>query len=234
MQRGLGDRRRPPKFESLVDLYKLPTADPLPQIWDLHGWFDEFRGECASIGAGAIPRTARPALQTTLDQLRTHAEKSKGYDRSVETLTTFFEGLPRVRRALANVPTYMVFDDHDVTDDWNIGRAWRDQVQTTKLGRRIISNALVAYALFQDGGNDPLRYRRPPFDALLRHAALLFPATGGTMPTGSVLELESLFGLLQADPEDSETLTAWLAEEVCPDRRRRRGELVIWAGILEA
>ena len=127
----------------------------------------------------------------------------------METLTTFFDGLAKVRRALANVPTYMVFDDHDVTDDWNIGRAWRDQVHTTRLGRRIITNALLAYALFQDWGNDPLRYRRDPFAGLLRHVALLFPDTGDTMPAGSTSALEGLFGLNQPDPETPPPQLKW-------------------------
>ena len=83
----------------------------------------------------------------------------------INTLTTFFDSLPRVRRALANVPTYMVFDDHDVTDDWNISRAWRDQVYTSPLGRRIVTGALAAYALFQDWGNDPLRLPPEPAQA---------------------------------------------------------------------
>jgi hypothetical protein len=178
-----------PAMANLDELYALP--DKLPQLWDLHACF----------GAGVIPRTARPALLQALKDERCRAEKSGDHDRSVETLGAFIMGLPKVRRALANVATYMVFDDHDVTDDWNIGRAWRDQVQTTLLGRRIITNALVAYALFQDWGNDPLRYRKDPFDALLRHAGLLFPATGDTMPAGSVAALQTLFGLNQPDPE---------------------------------
>ena len=30
---------------------------------------------------------------------------------------------PKVARALANIPTYMMFDDHEVTDDWNTREA---------------------------------------------------------------------------------------------------------------
>jgi hypothetical protein len=63
--------------------------------------------------------------------------------------------LGQVRRVLANTPTYMIFDDHDVTDDWNLTRKWRDEVQRSPLGRRIIANALLAYWTFQGWGNDP-------------------------------------------------------------------------------
>ena len=66
-----------------------------------------------------------------------------------------------MRRALANVPTYMIFDDHDVTDDWNLNPLWRDRVLTHRARRRrSIRNALASYALFQDWGNDPAKYEK--------------------------------------------------------------------------
>ena len=56
---------------------------------------------------------------------------------------------------LANVPTYMIFDDHDVTDDWNITREWRERVWRSPGGRRMVANALAAYWAFQAWGNAP-------------------------------------------------------------------------------
>ena len=53
----------------------------------------------------------------------------------------------------------MIFDDHEVTDDWNLSPLWRDRVMTTSLGVTIVRNALLAYALFQDWGNDPGQVR---------------------------------------------------------------------------
>lgn len=70
-------------------------------------------------------------------------------------LRTFHSTLPDIRRLLANVPTYMTFDDHDVTDDWNITHSWYDDVRGSELGRRIVSNALAACWTFQSWGNDP-------------------------------------------------------------------------------
>jgi len=64
--------------------------------------------------------------------------------------------LPAVRRLMANVPIFMMFDDHEVTDDWNFDRGWHQRVYESALGRRIIGNALSAYAVFQAWGNDPL------------------------------------------------------------------------------
>ena len=44
------------------------------------------------------------------------------FDKEHEALNGFVKQLPQVRRALAHIPTYMIFDDHDVTDDWNLNR----------------------------------------------------------------------------------------------------------------
>jgi hypothetical protein len=73
-------------------------------------------------------------------------------------LSHFTSTLPKVRRLLANVPTYMIFDDHDVTDDWNLSVKWTVEVNASKLGKRIVANALAAYWLCQGYGNHPDRY----------------------------------------------------------------------------
>lgn len=64
-------------------------------------------------------------------------------------------GSAAMRKLLANIPSYMMFDDHDITDDWNINPSWQRHVNSKTLGKRIISNALVAYWAFQGWGNDP-------------------------------------------------------------------------------
>ena len=74
----------------------------------------------------------------------------------------FAQTLPRVRRALANVPTYMAFDDHEVTDDWNLHRTWVDDNRDNPTSRRLLRNALTACAVFQDWGNQPDKYLNNP------------------------------------------------------------------------
>jgi hypothetical protein len=49
----------------------------------------------------------------------------------------------------------MMFDDHDVTDDWNFSLNWASDVQGSDVGARIVGNALYAFWLFQGWGNDP-------------------------------------------------------------------------------
>ncbi|HEX8032829.1 MAG TPA: hypothetical protein VF510_03235 [Ktedonobacterales bacterium] len=75
-----------------------------------------------------------------------------------ESLARFRATLPQVRRALANISTLMICDDHDVTDDWFLDGAWCRNVLGSPLGRRIVRNGLFAYALCQAWGNDPAQF----------------------------------------------------------------------------
>ena len=77
------------------------------------------------------------------------------FDKENEALTGFVKPLLKVRRALAHVPTYMIFDDHDVTDDWNLTRGWEQEVYGNPLSKRMIGNALLGYLLCQGWGNAP-------------------------------------------------------------------------------
>ncbi|MBO4206406.1 peptidoglycan-binding domain-containing protein [Micromonospora echinofusca] len=81
------------------------------------------------------------------------------WQRQAIQLTGFRAGLVAVRRALANVPSYLVADDHEVTDDWNMTREFvTGAVVGSALGRRIVRNGMAAYAIFQVWGNDPQRF----------------------------------------------------------------------------
>jgi hypothetical protein len=80
------------------------------------------------------------------------------WDREVADMQNFIHSLPAVRRAVANTVTYTIFDDHDVSDDWNLNQAWCLRVLGKPLGRRVVSNALLAYSLFQAWGNTPAQF----------------------------------------------------------------------------
>jgi len=103
--------------------------------------------------------------------------------------------LPKIRQALANVPTYMMFDDHEVTDDWYLNPVWRDRVLTSPLGKTIVRNGLLSYALFQGWGNDPVRFESGPNKELLDQATKLFPknADGPNETAGNAIDV--LLGL---------------------------------------
>ncbi|ARU56103.1 peptide methionine sulfoxide reductase [Oleiphilus messinensis] len=76
-----------------------------------------------------------------------------------QPIQDFQANLKAVHRALAHIPVYMIFDDHDVTDDWNLTRGWEETAYQHPFSRRIIGNALVGYLIFQGWGNDPDRFK---------------------------------------------------------------------------
>ena len=63
--------------------------------------------------------------------------------------------VPLMRWLLSNIPTLMIFDDHDVIDDWNISAAWRRQIEQVPWWSGRITGALMSYWLYQHLGNAP-------------------------------------------------------------------------------
>ncbi|MCB1797776.1 MAG: alkaline phosphatase family protein [Gammaproteobacteria bacterium] len=76
----------------------------------------------------------------------------------------FVAGLPAVRRLLAHLPTAMIFDDHDITDDWNLSREWEEVAYGHPFSKRVIGNALFGYLLNQAWGNHPDAFDDPLLD----------------------------------------------------------------------
>ncbi|NMH61442.1 alkaline phosphatase family protein [Alteromonas ponticola] len=70
-------------------------------------------------------------------------------------IRAFSKNLLQVRRVMAHLPTMMIFDDHDVTDDWNLTRGWEEEVYNHPFSNRMVGNALMAYWLCQGWGNAP-------------------------------------------------------------------------------
>lgn len=67
----------------------------------------------------------------------------------------FVATLPAVRRLFAHLPVAMIFDDHDITDDWNLSREWEETAYGHPFSKRVIGNALIGYLLHQAWGNHP-------------------------------------------------------------------------------
>lgn len=74
----------------------------------------------------------------------------------------FRKTLLKVRRALANVPTAMILDDHEITDDFNMEPIFCTGVYGSDLGSSIIRNGLAAYAVCQHWGNAPEQFESNP------------------------------------------------------------------------
>ncbi len=97
---------------------------------------------------------------------------------------------PTLRWLLSTVPTAMIFDDHDVHDDWNTSAAWKAKMRTEPWWPDRIAGALETYWIYQHLGNfspdeldaDPLLARvRSAEDAgaILRQFALDADCDGG-------------------------------------------------------
>lgn len=57
-----------------------------------------------------------------------------------------------VRQALACIPTYMIFDDHEITNGWNCTPVWRQQMLQSGQENMLI-DGMVAYWIYQGWGN---------------------------------------------------------------------------------
>jgi PhoD-like phosphatase len=60
---------------------------------------------------------------------------------------------PEVRWLLSTVPSCMVFDDHDVIDDWNTSASWLAEMRATPWWQKRLLSALMSYWVYQHLGN---------------------------------------------------------------------------------
>lgn len=135
----------------------------------------------------------------TAREVGVSSKAAKPWNKEVRRLLEFRYTLWKVRRSLANIPTYMIFDDHDISDDWYLNQAWCLRVLGKPLGRRTVRNGLLSYALFQGWGNTPEQFQSgQPGDCLLQ-AAEVWSASGGTDAAANQAIVDCL-GLPEIDP----------------------------------
>jgi hypothetical protein len=60
---------------------------------------------------------------------------------------------PANRWLLSTVPSAMIFDDHDIRDDWNTSQAWKDEMEATDWWHDRIVAGLASYWVYQHLGN---------------------------------------------------------------------------------
>jgi hypothetical protein len=91
------------------------------------------------------PGRGRPHLDRPVDQVVTYEEYTKLYYESWRD--------PEIRWLFATVPSLMIFDDHEVIDDWNTSAAWRADATAKPWWARRISSGLASYWVYQHLGN---------------------------------------------------------------------------------
>lgn len=102
---------------------------------------------------------------------RLEDEAAERYRQEQAIIDAFVAELPAARRLLANVPTSMIFDDHDITDDWNLTAEWEASAYGHPFSRRIIGNALIAYTVCQGWSNAPAIFADRLAEPLAQFAA---------------------------------------------------------------
>jgi hypothetical protein len=78
---------------------------------------------------------------------------------------------PHIRWLLSTVPTAMIFDDHDVHDDWNTSKTWVDDMRARGWWDERIVGGFSTYWLYQHMGNlSPEHLADDALNAQLRKA----------------------------------------------------------------
>ncbi|MEU5914112.1 alkaline phosphatase D family protein [Micromonospora sp. NPDC047527] len=60
---------------------------------------------------------------------------------------------PEIRWLLSTVPSVMIFDDHEIIDDWNTSASWRAEVREQPWWAERIGSGLASYWVYQHLGN---------------------------------------------------------------------------------
>jgi len=114
-----------------------------------------------------------PAVQ---DRIRAKRDIRRGAKKQVadfEEYTWLYDeswSEPTMRWLLSTLPSSMIFDDHDVRDDWNTSHAWRVDMQRTDWWDERITSALASYWIYQHLGNlSPARLAEDELYAQVRN-----------------------------------------------------------------
>ncbi|GCE25276.1 alkaline phosphatase [Dictyobacter alpinus] len=78
---------------------------------------------------------------------------------------------PGARQALACIPTYMIFDDHEITNNWNSLPTWRAEALAAGQEQLLVDGTL-AYWIYQGWGNLDQATSQHPLLKIMQKAAL--------------------------------------------------------------
>jgi hypothetical protein len=139
--------------------------------------------------------------------------KASKWTKQQQCVTNYLGTLSKVRRALANIPSYMICDDHEITDDWNMTREFCDNVYGNDLGMRVMQNGLTAYALCQAWGNTPEQFEdeaqpQGRSKAAGRQLLALLDGTNATSFPSNAAAIQKIVGL-----HDAKTLAATATQQ---------------------
>ena len=102
---------------------------------------------------------------------------------------------PANRWLLSTLPSAMIFDDHDIRDDWNASRSWREAMSRTSWWHGRIVAGLASYWVYQHLGN--LSPQERASDVIWQKIA----AHQGDGEPDIIAELDSFAERADQDPE---------------------------------
>lgn len=106
---------------------------------------DQVYADETSARTRARIRARRDVRQAPYEQVKDFEEYTWLYEESWTD--------PDVRWLLATVPSSMIFDDHDIADDWNTSGQWRRDMQETSWWQERVVGGLSSYWVYQHIGN---------------------------------------------------------------------------------
>jgi hypothetical protein len=113
------------------------------------------------VGDQVYADDSSPDVRAKVEQRRGHSaddDRSPGLDdvADFEEYTWLYHEawLPEVERwVLSVVPSSMIFDDHDMIDDWNTSSSWLDDIRQRPWWHEHVMGGLMSYWVYQHLGN---------------------------------------------------------------------------------
>jgi hypothetical protein len=142
-----GDPIRPGLDPDVLEAYAIRMASRAHEEWP-----DAF----LMIGDQVYADETSPKMQDFIRTRRDPAHDPKFEVANFEEYTRLYYeswGAPNIRWLLSTLPSSMMFDDHDVKDDWNTSESWRREMQATDWWEERITGALMSYWIYQHLGN---------------------------------------------------------------------------------
>jgi hypothetical protein len=91
-------------------------------------------------------------IETRRDPREPPGDRALDFEEYTQLYRESWSELP-IRWLLSTVSTAMIFDDHDVHDDWNISASWLEEMHETEWWEEHIVGALMSYWVYQHLGN---------------------------------------------------------------------------------
>ncbi|MFJ6935806.1 alkaline phosphatase D family protein [Streptomyces sp. NPDC101132] len=156
------DRRGPHGPDALDALASRLAAQPLearPDVLLLLG---------DQVYADQLSRETRAWLAARRDLREAPGAQVADYE---EFTRLYYESWldPEIRWLLSTVPSCLIFDDHDLVDDWNTSASWVAEMRATPWWRERVISGFMSYWVYQHLGNlSPAALAADPLYAAVR------------------------------------------------------------------